>query len=52
MGKNGSYMAMVDGLRGVMATVETIEACLVDLIEIMEIIPKSIFDTYPIVLDK
>ena len=33
---NGSYMATVDGLRGVIATGETIERCREDLIEVME----------------
>jgi len=32
----GTYMATVDGLRGVIATGETIEACRVDLIEVIE----------------
>jgi len=31
--ENGTYMATVDGLRGVIATGETIETCRVDLIE-------------------
>jgi predicted RNase H-like HicB family nuclease len=52
MWKIGSYMATVDGLRGVMATGETIEACWEDLIEVMEIMPKSFFDTYPVVLNE
>jgi predicted RNase H-like HicB family nuclease len=34
--ENGTYMAAVDGLRGVIATGETIEACRVDLIEVIE----------------
>jgi predicted RNase H-like HicB family nuclease len=34
--ENGSYMAAVDGLRGVIATGETIEKCREDLIEVME----------------
>ena len=34
--ENGSYMATVDGLRGVIATGETIERCREDLIEVME----------------
>ena len=34
--ENGTYMATVDGLRGVIATGETIEACRVDLIEVIE----------------
>jgi predicted RNase H-like HicB family nuclease len=34
--ENGTYMATVDGLRGVIATDETIEACRVDLIEVIE----------------
>ena len=34
--ENGSYMATVDGLRGVTATGETIERCREDLIEVME----------------
>ncbi|MFZ2470937.1 MAG: type II toxin-antitoxin system HicB family antitoxin [Methanothrix sp.] len=34
--RNGTYMATVDGLQGVIATGETIEACRVDLIEVIE----------------
>jgi len=34
--ENGTYMATVDGLQGVIATGETIEACRVDLIEVIE----------------
>jgi predicted RNase H-like HicB family nuclease len=34
--ENGTYMATVEGLRGVIATGETIEACRVDLIEVIE----------------
>jgi predicted RNase H-like HicB family nuclease len=34
--ENGTYMATVDGLRGVIATGKTIEACRVDLIEVIE----------------
>jgi predicted RNase H-like HicB family nuclease len=34
--ENGTYMATVDGLRGVIATGEIIEACRVDLIEVIE----------------
>jgi predicted RNase H-like HicB family nuclease len=34
--ENGTYMATVDGLRGVIATGETIEACREDLIEVIE----------------
>jgi predicted RNase H-like HicB family nuclease len=34
--ENGTYMATVDGLRGVIATGETIETCRVDLIEVIE----------------
>jgi predicted RNase H-like HicB family nuclease len=34
--ENGTYMATVDGLRGVIATGETIEECRVDLIEVIE----------------
>ncbi len=34
--ENGSYMATVDGLRGVIATGETIEKCREDLIEVIE----------------
>lgn len=34
--ENGSYMATVDGLRGVIGTGETIEVCRVDLIEVIE----------------
>jgi predicted RNase H-like HicB family nuclease len=34
--ENGTYMATVDGLRGVIATGETIEVCRVDLIEVIE----------------
>jgi predicted RNase H-like HicB family nuclease len=34
--ENGSYMATVDGLRGVIATGETIERYREDLIEVME----------------
>ena len=34
--ENGTYMATVDGLRGVIATGETIEACRADLIEVIE----------------
>ncbi len=33
---NGTYMATVDSLQGVIATGETIEACRVDLIEVIE----------------
>ena len=33
--ENGSYMATVDGLRGVIATGETIERCREDLIEVI-----------------
>jgi predicted RNase H-like HicB family nuclease len=34
--ENGSYMATVEGLRGVIATGETIEKCREDLIEVIE----------------
>jgi predicted RNase H-like HicB family nuclease len=34
--ENGTYVATVDGLRGVIATGETIEECRVDLIEVIE----------------
>ena len=34
--ENGTYMATVDGLRGVIATGETIEVCRSDLIEVIE----------------
>jgi predicted RNase H-like HicB family nuclease len=34
--ENGSYMATVDGLPGVIATGETIEKCREDLIEVIE----------------
>ena len=34
--ENGSYMATVEGLRGVIATGETIEICREDLIEVIE----------------
>lgn len=34
--ENGTYMATVDSLRGVIATGETIEACREDLIEVIE----------------
>jgi len=34
--ENGTYMATVDGLQGVIATGETIETCRVDLIEVIE----------------
>ena len=34
--ENGTYMATVDGLLGVIATGETIKACRIDLIEVIE----------------
>jgi len=34
--ENGTYMATVEGLRGVIATGETIEKCREDLIEVIE----------------
>lgn len=34
--ENGSFMATVDGLRGVIATGDTIERCREDLIEVIE----------------
>ena len=34
--ENGTYMATVEGLRGVLATGETIEKCREDLIEVIE----------------
>ena len=34
--ENGTYMATVDDLRGVIATGEAIQACRMDLIEVIE----------------
>jgi predicted RNase H-like HicB family nuclease len=34
--EDGTYMATVDDLRGVIATGDTIEACRIDLIEVIE----------------